>query len=175
MKFVTLGVSILFISLFVSPTDADIYSWTDENGVKHFGNVPPPDADEVNVEFKEYQYDEAADRERFEMDQKEWQTIIRELEENEKKAQAEAQAAKRNQPMSRKERIEAEKERLARKITQLEEKPLDEFGSQRNKRATIGYYKYRLQALLEDPKKYFKEPEPFQGNYKSSEGSQSAD
>jgi hypothetical protein len=51
----------------------------------------------------------------------------------------------------------------------LEARPLDYFGSQRNKTITIGYYKYRLEALLQNPEKYFKEPAKFEGNVKYSE------
>jgi hypothetical protein len=37
---------------------ADIYSWTDQNGVKHFSNVPPPPSTQSNVDVKrEYVYD----------------------------------------------------------------------------------------------------------------------
>ena len=67
------------------------------------------------------------------------------------------------------ERIEAEKERLEDKIAELEEQPLDYFGSQKNKRTRIGFYKYRLETLEKDPEKYFSEPEKFEGNIKASE------
>jgi hypothetical protein len=49
------------------------------------------------------------------------------------------------------------------------ERPLDYFGSERNKRARIGYYRYRLEALNTDPDKYFSNPVPFEGNVKNSE------
>ena len=67
------------------------------------------------------------------------------------------------------ERIAAEKERLETKIAELEEKPLDYFGSQKNKRTRVGFYKYRLEMLLQDPDKYFSEPEKYEGNIKTSE------
>ena len=67
------------------------------------------------------------------------------------------------------EKIAAEKERLEAKIADLESRPLDYFGSQKNKRTRIGYYRYRLEALLENPDKYFKNPENFEGNVKESE------
>ena len=67
------------------------------------------------------------------------------------------------------EKIAAEKEKLEAKIAELEEKPLEYFGSQKNKRARIGFYKYRLEMLLEDPKKYFANPEKFEGNVKTSD------
>ena len=67
------------------------------------------------------------------------------------------------------ERIEAEKDMLENKIADLEEKPLDYFGSQKNKRTRVGFYKYRLELLLKDPEKYFAEPEEYQGNVKTPE------
>ena len=45
----------LLAGIFVPPLYADIYSWTDSNGVKRFSNVPPPPDTysivEVNREF----------------------------------------------------------------------------------------------------------------------------
>ena len=67
------------------------------------------------------------------------------------------------------ERIAAEKEMLEDKIAELEAKPLDYFGSQKNKRTRIGFYKYRLEILENDPEKYFAEPEEYQGNIKTPE------
>ena len=58
---------------------------------------------------------------------------------------------------------------LKRKSAELEEQPLEYFGSQRNKLVRIGFYRYRLEALLQDPDKYFKNPENFEGNIKEPE------
>jgi len=73
-----------------------------------------------------------------------------------------------NQEISE-ERIAAEKERLEAKIAELEEEPLEYFGSQKNKRTRIGFYKYRLETLEQDPDKYFSQPEKFEGNVKGSD------
>ena len=58
---------------------------------------------------------------------------------------------------------------LEGKIAELEAKPLDYFGSQKNKRTRVGFYRYRLEILMEDPDKYFAEPEEYQGNVKEPE------
>ena len=87
-------------------------------------------------------------------------------EQEEKKRQAEE--AERNRPPTEAELIAVEKERLEKKIAELEEKPLDYFGSQRNKIVRLGYYHYRLEALMQDPEEYFKSPEQFEGNVKYS-------
>ena len=45
-------VSLLFligILLWVPASNADVYSWVDEKGVKHFGNQPPQDATDVRI------------------------------------------------------------------------------------------------------------------------------
>lgn len=47
---------------------ADIYEWTDENGVKHYSNYAPPAESKVLLKTKEEPYDEAADRARMEAD-----------------------------------------------------------------------------------------------------------
>jgi len=55
--------------------------------------------------------------------------------------------------------INREKKRLMLAIQDLEEAPLEKFGSQKNKRRQVGYYKYRLEKLLADPDEYIKYPE----------------
>ena len=161
------------VLLWVPASNADIYTWTDENGVKHFGNQPPENAADVKLVFKEKPHDEAADRKRTEADNKEITDLIRDLEEEEQRQAAEnrkkAAKAKQNSEPSQMDRVEAESARLQAKIDDLVARPLDYFGSERNKRARIGYYRYRLEALNSDPDKYFKNPIPFEGNVKDSE------
>ena len=163
--------SLIAILLWVPASNADVYSWTDENGVKHFGNQPPDNAANAKLVFKEEPHDAAADQQRTDTQNKELTELIRELEAEEARQKAEerkrtAEAAQNQQP-TQQDRVEAEKYRLEAKITELEEKPLDYFGSERNKRARIGYYRYRLEALNTDPDKYFSNPVPFEGNMKN--------
>jgi len=54
-----------------SPASADIYSWTDENGVKYFTNYAPPKQATLFMKTPEIPYDEKADVERSEMDRME--------------------------------------------------------------------------------------------------------
>jgi chromosome segregation ATPase len=170
MKIFKLFILLVFLTaLFTTYAYADIYSWTDEKGVKHYSNQPPPDVD-AKVEFKEYQHDSAADEKRINMDQKEFQSLVKELDANERKEKQEAQQkaaqAQKNKPPTNEEKIAAEKARLDNKINELTAKPLDYFGSEKNKRVRIGYYRYRLEQLTQDPEKYFKKPESFEGNVK---------
>jgi hypothetical protein len=161
------------ILLWVPASNADVYSWTDENGVKHFGNQPPDNAANAKLVFKEEPHDEAADQQRTDTQNKELTELIRDLEEEEERQAAEdrkkAAEAKQNREPTQQDRVEAERARLEAKIAELVERPLDYFGSERNKRARIGYYRYRLEALNTDPDKYFSNPVPFEGNVKNSE------
>jgi len=158
------------ILLWVPALNADIYSWTDEKGVKHFGNQPPDDAANLKIVFKEKPYDETSDRQRIDIEQREWKDLIKDLEQEDEQQAAEekrrAEEAARNKKPTQQERAEAEKKRLEARIAELEEKPLDYFGSQKNKRVRIGYYRYRLETLLQDPDKYFNQPTSFEGNVK---------
>ena len=61
------------------------------------------------------------------------------------------------------------KKRLEAKIADLEEKPLDYFGSQKNKRVRLGYYRYRMETLMRDPDQYFNQPSAFEGNVKPAQ------
>jgi hypothetical protein len=82
---------------------------------------------------------------------------------------AEDQDAVEDQESSQEDKIAAEKEMLEAKIAELEEQPVEYFGSPKNKRTRVGFYKYRLEMLLEDPDKYFSEPEEYEGNIKTPE------
>jgi len=159
------------ILLWVPASNADIYSWTDENGVKHFGNQPPENAADVKVVFEEEPHDEAADKQRTETQNRELTELIRDLEEEEQREAAEerkkAAEAEQNKAPTEQDRVAAERERLETKIAELEEQPLENFGSQKNKRVRIGYYRYRLEALNADPDKYFSDPAQFEGNVKN--------
>jgi chromosome segregation ATPase len=165
--------SLLFligVLLWVPASYADVYSWTDENGVKHFGNQAPENAANVKLLFKEKPHDAAADQQRTDTDNREVTELIRELEQEEERQAAEerrkAAEAERNRKPTQQERVEEEKKRLEATIADLEEKPLDYFGSFKNKRVRLGYYRYRLETLMRDPDKYFNQPSSFEGNVK---------
>ena len=61
---------VLGILLWVPVSNADVYTWTDENGVKHFGTQPPENATDARVVFKEEPYNAAADQKRTEAQEK---------------------------------------------------------------------------------------------------------
>jgi hypothetical protein len=170
MKILITLIFLIAILVWVPASNADIYSWTDESGVKHFGNQPPDNAADVKIIFKEKPHDAAAHEQRTETQNRELTELIRDLEGEEQRQAAEARkraaAAEQNREPTQEERVAAERERLETKIAELVEKPLSYFGSQKNKRVRIGYYRYRLEALNTDPDKYFSQPSRFEGNVK---------
>lgn len=171
--------NILIISVLTffcaSTLNAETYIWTDEKGVKHYSDQPPENVEnyEVQTAPQTNQPAEEDDNKPPEAEQKQNQKLVKDADENHEKQQREekleAEEEEINRPLTQEEKIAAEKEMLEKKIAELEEQPLEYFGSQRNKIARIGFYRYRLEALLEDPEKYFKNPEKFEGNIKEPE------
>ena len=169
---ITAAVLVFTLTLFgAANSKAEVYTWTDENGVKHFSDAPPAEAKGAKPAFQSYEHDEAADRQRTESDAKEIQKAVKDINQEyeaaEQKKRRQEEEAEANRPPTMEERIEDERTKLNLKIAELESLPLDHFGSQQNKRRSIGYYKYRLADLEKDPEKYFKLPPPrFEGNVK---------
>ena len=133
------------------PLWAGVYFWTDENGVRHYSNVAPPDTDREIERLDEIPPSapntpgpadtvETAPQAPTASETK----IVGELQ-----RQLEQIASRRDQI------LQSERQRLARAIEQLQKKPLSEFGSQKNKTRAVGYYRYRLQALQDSPDTYF--------------------
>lgn len=79
--------------LAASTARADIYSWTDENGVRHFTNYAPPKQAKLLMKTSEIPYDEEADNQRLETERLE--DARQELAEREAFLQQEQQAAER--------------------------------------------------------------------------------
>ena len=162
---------LLVIAVFgISVANADVYTWVDENGVRHYSDSPPEEAEDAKVVFPEYQYDESADKNRTQEEQQQVNSLIKDIEAEDARekeaAKKRAEEAERNREPTKEKRIAAEKERLEKRIAFLEKQPLEYFGSQRNKIIRIGYYHYQIQALMENPDKYFDQPASFEGNVK---------
>ena len=170
MKCIKIFMILMLMAYGISTAVANVYTWVDENGVRHYSDSPPENAKDAQVVFPEYQYDEAADKSRTAADKKQVNALIQEIEAENAREQAEqtarANQAKLNRKPTQQELIAAEKERLEKKIAFLEQQPLEYFGSQRNKIVRLGYYHYQIQELMEDPDKYFKQPTTFEGNVK---------
>ena len=176
MKLLNLLIILMLTISGFSVVNADVYTWVDENGVRNYSDSPPDDVEDPEVVFPEYQYDESADKNRIQQDDKTLELLIKEIEEDNAREQEEArkriQEAQQNREPTREERIAAEKERLEKKIAFLEEQPLEYFGSQRNKILRLGYYHYQIEDLMQDPDKYFDQPVLFEGNVKYPPGTE---
>jgi hypothetical protein len=154
----------------LSCLSADVYRWTDAQGNVFYGNQPPPGARDARVMFKEQSGPAAGQPAGGEAPSTE--AVLQELEDDlrrEAEARKDADSIKKNTVPNQAELVAREKVKLEKKIEELENAPLDQFGSQRNKRVRIGYYQYRLETLLSDPDGYFKTPEPFEGNIPKTE------
>jgi hypothetical protein len=172
MKLKILAAALFFILPGLSFISADVYKWTDENGGTHFGNRPPSDGRNVKILFKEIPSDSGAGQTNSGTPS-DTEAIIKELDSEQQREQQEArrqeEEARQEKPLSREEIINHERQRLEKKIADLEAAPLSDFGSQKNKRVRIGFYQYRLETLLSDPDAYFSNPETFEGNVKKPE------
>lgn len=176
MKLRYLIAILFFVIPGISFLRADIYQWTDAQGVTHFGNQPPADAKNVMVKIKEggtaaapgsgaaeSSAEPAADAEAV------IQELDQELQREAEERRRQKEEFRHGRPPTAGEIVAREKDRLEKKIAELESKPIEEFGSQKNKRTQIGYLKYRLDTLMSSPEDYFNKPESFQGNIKTSD------
>ena len=154
MTSITMVLVFIFIVLTASGVQAEIYSWTDENGVKHYSHTPPPDRSVPVKTAPEIQPSPTTDQEIEKINEENIDAILEALD---KEEQASAhKPAKVQKPPSRQERIAAEKEKLEEKIAWLEQLPPQAFTNMRSKQAIIGRYQYRMQLLLSNPDEYFK-------------------
>ncbi len=98
-------ISVCYIS--VSSSFADIYEWTDENGVMHYSNTAPSAEARVLMKTKEEPYDEAADRARMEAERLERLELAR-LELAQREAELELREAESERRLREADRVAEE-------------------------------------------------------------------
>jgi hypothetical protein len=86
---------------------AEIYQWIDEKGVKHYSNSPPEEDEDVKKVSGEYRFDERADQERFNSDQRTEDGLTEKIETETRKAQVQQQD--KLQEQEQKDPVEADK------------------------------------------------------------------
>jgi hypothetical protein len=153
----TIAVVIIFMmsALIGSSGQAEIYSWTDENGVKHYSHTPPTEGTSPVKTATEIKSDPSAYAIQEVINETNLEAVIKQLDQSDPDAAPKAAPAKK--PPSRKERVAAEAEKLQEKIAWLEQLPPEAYANMRSKQAIIGRYRYRLTQLQSDPDAYFKE------------------
>ncbi len=107
MNGIKIIVFILVSCIVASSSLADIYEWTDENGVKHYSNYAPPAESRVLMKTKEEPYDEAADRARMEAERQERLELAR-LEIVQREAELELREAAAERKLAAADRVAEE-------------------------------------------------------------------
>ena len=156
MKSIASVIIVMMSALLVSGVQAEIYSWTDENGVKHYSHTPPPERS-VPVEIApEIRSDPEALQQQEKINETNVEAILKELEQEEA-ASPPQKSTTTQKPPTRRARIDAEAEKLQEKIAWLEQLAPEAYANARSKQAIIGRYRYRLTQLQSDPDAYFKQ------------------
>lgn len=153
MKSIAMVMVFLFAILTASGVQAEIYSWTDENGVKHYSHTPPPEGTaQVKTSGEISGSPQAAQADR-KINEENIEAILEELE---KENEAEASKSRPSKhTLSRQERIQNEQKILEEKLAYLENLPGEAFANSRSRNVIIGQYQYRLQQLMSDPNSYY--------------------
>ena len=153
MKSIAMVMVFIFAGLTASGLQAEIYSWTDENGVKHYSHTPPADRSVPIKTAPEIQPGLTTDQKTEKINEENIDAILEELDKEEQASTP--KPAKTQKPLSRQERIQKEKEKLEDKIQYIEDLPPRAFTNSRSRQAIIGRYQYRLDQLLSNPDAYF--------------------
>lgn len=151
----SIAIFIIFVSVCLSASglQAEIYFWTDENGVKHYSQTPPVDRAVHIKAVPEIQSSTASDQKTEKINEENIKAILEAFDKTGRPFSP--KPVKTKKPLSRQERIQAEKERLEDKILYIEGLPSRAFANSRSRQAIIGRYQYRMQQLLSNPDKYF--------------------
>ena len=120
---------------------ADIYEWTDKDGVTHFTNYAPPPEARIIMKTEELPYDEAADRARLEAEREEQLELTR-LELADREAELEQREAQTEQRLAEADRQAEETLREAEKILNEARNDRYEYGNFRNSNFYRGFYPY---------------------------------
>ena len=153
MKPIAIFIIFVLACLAASGLKAEIYFWTDENGVKHYSNTPPADRSVQIKTAQEIRTRPEISQSRAKIDEENIEAILQELDRAEKSPAPTASTTP--QKPSRQERIQIEQEKLQEKLAYLQNLPPEAFANSRSRNVIIGRYQYRLEQLLSDPDGYF--------------------
>ena len=136
--FTIIGAALWACAFLVSAADADIYSWTDENGVSHFTNYAPPKQARLIMKTPEIPHDQVADIQRQETDRME--VARQELAEREAFLLQQQQEAERRIALANARADAALQE--AQQVLQEAEAASQDAGYERNGSYVYGYGYY---------------------------------
>jgi len=163
MKYLPLLVLSVFVLLFITDLNADnIYSWTDENGVRQYSNTAP-DKDRKDVEIiKEIPHTQDDEKKSGQatneldrvLDELEVENRAAEIEREEKDKKIEAEKNKAAQDKLN-NKIQTEKERLQNEIRRIEQLASGGTFSLAMKKSKIKEYQEKLDLLERSPEEYF--------------------
>jgi Domain of unknown function (DUF4124) len=153
MKFITILMVFGIGCLAASGLNAEIYSWIDEQGVKHYSHTPPADQS-LRIQTTAEIPNNPADTPQPAIIYKEnVETLLEELDQENQPSAATGNGSRPE--LSRSQRIQNEKKELEEKLAYLESLPANAFANSRSRDVIIGQYRYRLQQLMSNPDDYF--------------------
>jgi len=159
MKYLPILVLSVLVLLFITDLNADnIYSWTDENGVRQYSNTAPGnDAKDVEI-IKEIPLTQD-DEKKSGQDANKLDRVLDELEAENRAAEIErekieAEKKKATQDELNK-KIQTEKERLYNEISRIQKLALGGTFSLAMKKSKIKEYQEKLDLLERSPEEYF--------------------
>ncbi len=153
MKPIAIIIIFGFACLTASGLEAEIYTWTDENGVRHYSNTPPPERATQVKTAREIAPSPEVSQSIEKIDEENFEAVFEELEKANQSSTPTPSTTQ--QKPSRQERIQIEQKKLEEKLAYLENLPPDAFANTRSRTVIIGQYQYRLQQLRSDPDSYF--------------------
>lgn len=127
--------------LFTAMLNADIYEWTDEDGVRHFTNSAPPPEAKILMKTKEVPFDEAADRARRKAEQ-EVQLELARLEVAERTLELERLTAEAEERLAEADRKAEETLREAERLLNESRNESYEYRESGFREYYRGYYPY---------------------------------
>jgi hypothetical protein len=116
-----IGGLVLFLSLLGSggPAAANVYHWTDQNGVRHYTNTRPPQDAEAVEQIEEIPYDPETDGQR----RAEEDALLQEREDAELRERIEAAEREAREARRQAEEAKRRADRLAKEIEERDDDP----------------------------------------------------
>jgi Skp family chaperone for outer membrane proteins len=159
MKYLPILVISVLVLLFITDLNADnIYSWTDENGVRQYTNTAPgKNAKDVEI-IKEIPHTQGNEK-KSRQDANELDRVLDELEAENRAAEIEREEIEAEKKKAAQDelnkKIQTEKERLYNEISRIQKLASGGTFSLAMKKSKIKEYREKLDLLERSPEEYF--------------------